>query len=201
VGNNVGFVSLNFTSLAWNASDSTVSVRVQLTNEHFGSTKPGNTYTESGIYRFGPNNTIIRADVIIHNLGALVNANLLFPDDLYDVATCSSYFVYCNTTTDPEGWYFNQSNCLSFLNGGSYVAGNGTFIPASQNTIRSLNYNGFGQVSYDQPAGNNHVCRSLHVVLAQFAPVTHCPHVGSTGGNACFDPPYYTSYYSASQQF
>ncbi|KAK3900428.1 hypothetical protein C8A05DRAFT_17269 [Staphylotrichum tortipilum] len=50
--------------------------------------------------------------------------------------------------------------------------------------------------SYDEAWGDNVVCRSIHLVLTQVRPDTHCPHVGPTGGGKCVDVNYPDNYFA-----
>ncbi|TEY87357.1 hypothetical protein BOTCAL_0003g00370 [Botryotinia calthae] len=48
--------------------------------------------------------------------------------------------------------------------------------------------------TFDEPWGDNIVCRLVHVILTQVKPEVHCPHVGPTGGMKCVDTYYNQGY-------
>jgi hypothetical protein len=73
------------------------------------------------------------------------------------LSTCNRIQTIC---TGNNVQYANASECLAFFNTIPY----GGWGVADQNTV---------------------ACRNLHVSLAVANPVTHCPHVGPTGGDKC----------------
>jgi len=48
---------------------------------------------------------------------------------------------------------------------------------------------------YSDAWGDNVVCRTIHVILAQVRPDVHCMHVGQDGGGKCVDWPYNEGYF------
>jgi hypothetical protein len=65
--------------------------------------------------------------------------------------------------------------------------------------ISTLTQKPFG--TFDEAWGDNVVCRSVHVILAQVNPNTHCPHVGPTGGGKCVDESYNEGYFNDAELF
>jgi hypothetical protein len=41
--------------------------------------------------------------------------------------------------------------------------------------------------TYDRADQGNVICRFIHIQLVPITPSVHCPHVGPTGGNACYN--------------
>ena len=119
-------------------------------------------YTQLGTFTFGLNNTIIKADLVIPNIGFSTNSQLL-NRTLYRINTCNLYFAFCNATYDPLGYYTSFDDCMDFLT----------------NHVRNTTYtNPNIPVDYDQPAGNTDVCRNFHLQMARYAPIPHCSHGG-----------------------
>jgi len=197
----IGVVSVNVIQTATNltGTNPVVYIRVDLL---FGVLLPGGSLfpvenlTQTGKFTFDPNNqTIIAADVILHNLGFATDAGI--KDRVaFVTAFCTQYFATCNLTTDPNGYYGTPENCFNTL-----------FDPTK---VRQTTWNGDTNVTYDQAAGNTQVCRQVHLNIAfNGNRFVHCPHAGSTGGGQCtdeagifgpLDGPYMNNYYSAAQQ-
>ena len=79
---------------------------------------------------------------------------------------CAGIQIFCNGTLQQ---YDSVNACIQYLT---------TQVP-------------YG--SYDRGDQGNVVCRLIHILLVPLLPSVHCPHVGPTGGEACFDktPDYY----------
>jgi len=183
-----GVTAVYFKHISYNDSDSTVAVRVDLLFSAIlapGVYYPITNLTESGIYRFAPNNTVVSVDAIVHNVGffsnpSVVPAGVKYVGDrsVFVNQLCTDILNYCPPQYDPVGYYHNVTDCLNFMtNGSARVA------------------------TYDEPNGNTDICRRYHATIARLFPDVHCVHAGKTGGDQCVDPPYYASYYSAAQQF
>ena len=146
-----------------------------------GELFPALTLTEEGYFTFAPNQTIISVDATVLNLGissnGLLNNKTAFVENF-----CTEYFLICNTTTDPLGYYGTMTNCMN------------TMLNAS--LTRQTEPTSNLPVNWALPQGNTYICRQIHLNVGWARPFTHCPHSGSTGGGACVDPPYYLSYYS-----
>ena len=88
---------------------------------------------------------------------------------------CSMYSQYCNSTTDPNGYYETPQDCMNFL--GNITFGN-----------------------LDWTMANTSECHFYHIQMAAYRPEVHCPHAEYTGGGICIDIPrssffeYYNSY-------
>jgi hypothetical protein len=187
-------VNIVKTSVNLTAPNPSVFIRVDIlfaipTNPPY----PVLNITESGTFTFAPNNTIISADLIAHNLGFDTDSSVK-DRGAFVTQFCTDYFNYCNITTDPLGYYNNFTECYDTL-----------FNPA---VIRQNTYNGATNVTYDQAAGNTQICRRIHLSIAKFTPIPHCSHAGRTGGGQCTDAagafgpnpgPYYANYYTSAQ--
>jgi len=148
-------------------------------NVFFSAVNPNNTkpfnLTQSGRYFFNDDDLIEKVDVTIHYLGK--NSNPPINRAVYTPQQNNNIFGICYTvlvnpgtclqvaSLDPEGAYANVTDCVTFMNQIPY----GTWDDAEANSV---------------------VCRQLHTLLTAFDPVTHCPHVGKTGGGKCVDWPY-----------
>ena len=75
---------------------------------------------------------------------------------------CDTAELYC---TDSDQQYNNYTDCMDFLHA----------IPLGK--------------SY-QLGFNTLICRSLHIHMLPLRPSVHCPHIGPSGGNACYDKIY-----------
>lgn len=185
-----GVYAVFFKELSYNESTSSVFIRVDIQFGVLLSTNPDvwfpvTNFTQSGKYRFAPNNTIIGVDVTIHNLGTIVNRNIV-PTGItyggdrtaYLTGVCTLIFNSCPPEKDPLGYYTSVQDCISFMTGG---------------TVRVA--------TFADPGGNTDICRALHASIARWVPDVHCPHAGKTGGGQCVDPPYYNTYWGNDQQF
>lgn len=155
-------------------------------------------WTISGTFTMAPNNnTIIKVDQILHNIGFATDVKLANRTQYID-SLCQTYVKTCNSTFDPDGFYSNYDDCFAYL---------------TSPNVRNTTWNGQQAnlpVTYDQAAGNTIVCRQVHLGMAAYDPTFHCKHVGKTGGGMCSDAaglfgpkpgPYYTNYDSDSQRF
>lgn len=148
-----------------------VFIRVDI---FFESSIPGGrsfNITQSGRYKYGPDNRIVSVEAIIHNMGKAADPNPAFIPFIID-DMCNTYRTHCNLANDPLGYYTSKEDCVQF--------------------ISSLPYN-----SYDRSSSNSGVCRSVHNTIVPFDPEVHCSHVGRTGGGKCVDTPY-EDYYTVS---
>ncbi|MCJ1314947.1 hypothetical protein MMC15_000261 [Xylographa vitiligo] len=55
--------------------------------------------------------------------------------------------------------------------------------------------------TFDEAWGDDVVCRSIHVILTLMDPVTHCPHVGPSGGGKCSPIDYDDAYFNDTALF
>ncbi|KAL8823395.1 MAG: hypothetical protein Q9191_005897 [Dirinaria sp. TL-2023a] len=75
--------------------------------------------------------------------------------------------------------------------------GSNTQYSSTQNCIETLSAKPFG--NWDEVWMDSVVCRELHILLARVDPLTHCPHVGPTGGDKCVNEPYEAGYFLSDQ--
>ena len=75
---------------------------------------------------------------------------------------CDTAEIYC---TDSDQQYSNYTDCMEFMQ----------TVPLGKSY--QLGFNTLG-------------CRSLHIHMLPLRPSVHCPHIGPTGGEACYDKDY-----------
>jgi len=195
-------ISVDYLTFAVNVTGPLPKVFVRV-RAHFvlalpgGGLRPVLNYTLSGTFAFGPDNRILKVDMILHNLGFITDLKLA-NRTLYVQSFCDQVVNVCTPNYDPTGFYANVSDCINFV---------------SSSNVRNTTWNGAAgnlPATYDQAAGNTIICRQVHVNMAVFDPVTHCPHAGKTGGGFCTDAanglfgpnpgPYYSNYDNAAFQ-
>jgi len=131
--------------------------------------------TSTGVWQFNSDNLIKYFDITIKNFAQFfvaIGVDFRNPAHVSQqiATTCATYAQYCNSTTDPNGYYANTTDCTNFLNA----------IPVGSPD--------------DMMDMNSTWCRDVHSMMVFIRPQVHCPHVGRSGGDKCI-PVSYQSFY------
>ncbi len=154
--------------------DNVVYVHVRLAFENYDSTASNATMissfnlSQSGSFTFS-NGLVQSMDLIIHNLGASSPTSPGSSAFIQRACGVILSFAKCNATNDPDGFYSNITDCISFLSS------------ISPGTPDNVYFN-----------GNSTYCRFYHSLMAIARPTHHCPHAGKTGGGVCINHVYQT---------
>lgn len=173
----IGVVGVDFVYLY--GSGDNVFVRVNIGFGFIGTNYVFLNITESGNYRFGPNNTLVGVDAIAHNVGQ-ATAPAVANQTAFIIQLCEDLTMNPGSgyiAPQPNGWCPPQYD----VSGGGYSS--------FQACVNFMNSKPFG--SYDNARSDTVICRRLHADISKWDPFTHCQHAGETGGGMCIDVPQY----------
>lgn len=119
--------------------------------------------TQSAVLTFNNDNLVESIEAINHNQGKASDGPVT-PQKIGEACYLILNIAKCNSTYDPEGYYTDMADCLSFMS--------------------AIPYGSWGDLRY-----NSTTCRVYHAMLSIIEPAVHCPHAGKTGGHKCYDFP------------
>jgi len=174
-------LSVDYISLATTGNTAAAKANVFIRNDNYVNTNghPPQFFNLSifAFFTFNSQDLIQSIDVSVPNLGVLLTPTDQPTQNAIKIVTCQ---------------VLTQPHFLNNFKAGGACAGLNTFgtnvTGQYDSCIDVMQSKPFG--THDRINGDNFVCRQLHMLLARYDPVLHCPHCAADGGGACINYSY-----------